>query len=50
MYLAYFANQSKEVTPNLNFPVFENLPKHVPSDMRLERATDVARWSMATGR
>jgi hypothetical protein len=50
LYLAYFANQSNEVIPNLNLPVFENLPKHVPRDIKFDRATEVARCSIATGR
>jgi len=50
LYLAYFASQSSDVIPSLNFPVLENLPKHVPREIRLDRATEVARCSIATGR
>ena len=50
LYFAYFANQSNEVIPSLNLPVFENLPKHVPRDIKFDRATEVAKCSIATGR
>lgn len=50
LYLAYLASQSRLVTPSLNFPVLENLPKHVPREMRFGRAIEVARWSMGRGR
>ena len=43
LYLAYCAIQSRHVTPNLNLPDLENLPKHVPMETRFGRAIDVAR-------
>ena len=50
LYLAYFASQSRHVIPSLNLPVLLNLPKHVPSETRFGRATEVASASMARGR
>jgi hypothetical protein len=50
LYLAYLASQSRHVTPSLNLPDLENLPMQVPMEMRLGRATEVARWSIGRGR
>jgi hypothetical protein len=50
LYFAYLANQSRLVTPNLNFPVLLNFPMQVPIEMRLGLAIDVAKCMVFTGR
>ena len=50
MNFAYFPSQSSDVTASLNFPDFENRPKHVPSEMSCGRAIEIACFINAVGR
>lgn len=42
LYFANFANQSKAVMCNLNFPLLLNLPKHVPNEIKFGLAIEIA--------